>query len=151
MDVKSIVEKIIKKHKSRDPFEIAHSRNIRIIIRDLGEVKGFYLYYKRKQTIYISSLLSEHEQKVVCCHELGHAILHPRLNVFFLESNTYFTKNKFECEANRFAAELLIDDTGTVEYFRAGLTLEQIANVIGVPHELLCVKYGEQNTYERID
>ena len=50
-------------------------------------------------------------ERHVLAHELGHAILHPKTNITYLESNTFYSKEKFEIAANTFAAELLIEDS----------------------------------------
>ena len=49
-------------------------------------------------------------ERHVLAHELGHAILHQKTNITYLESNTFYYKEKFEIAANTFAAELLIED-----------------------------------------
>ena len=88
--------------------------------------------------MYINNCLSEHEQKIVCAHELGHAILHTKLNILFLESNTHFIKNRYEIEANTFAAELLINNAVLQKY--QNLTLDQIAAAENLPIDLLKLK-----------
>ena len=55
-------------------------------------------------------------ERHVLAHELGHAILHPKTNITYLESNTFYSKEKFEIAANTFAAELLIEDSLFHEY-----------------------------------
>ena len=47
-------------------------------------------------------------ERHVLAHELGHAILHPKINITYLESNTFYSKEKFEIATNTFAAELLL-------------------------------------------
>ena len=49
-------------------------------------------------------------ERHVLAHELGHAILHSNTNITYLESNTFYSKEKIEIAANTFAAELLIED-----------------------------------------
>ncbi len=142
MSIRDIVDKHIKKYNTNDPFEIAQHKNIEIIKQDLGDVKGFYQYFKRKKMIYLNYSLSDHEQRIVCSHELGHAILHPRLNVVFLELNTYFTKNKFEIEANKFAAELLINEDYIDKFVLENMSIEQISNYFEVPKELVLYKFS---------
>ena len=72
---------------------------------------------------------------------LGHAVLHSRLNILFLESNTYCITNKFENEANKFAAELLISDNVLQDY-PDYFTIEQIAAVANVHEELLKLNFN---------
>jgi Zn-dependent peptidase ImmA (M78 family) len=42
------------------------------------------------------------------CHEIAHRLLHLDLNYFTLLENTYFYPGKFERQADRFVAELLL-------------------------------------------
>lgn len=49
-------------------------------------------------------------------HELGHAIMHPDANTPFLRKCTGLLISKMEIEANKFAAELLIDDEVFLEF-----------------------------------
>ena len=49
MDVKAKVEKLIRKHKTNDPFEIAKQENIHIIYINLGGKFGNYIKYKREK------------------------------------------------------------------------------------------------------
>ena len=42
--IKSIVEKIIEKYGTNDPFKIAEQQNIIVQFEDLKEIYGFYNY-----------------------------------------------------------------------------------------------------------
>lgn len=141
MWLKEKVVKLIKKYKTTDPFEIASRMNIHIIKWDLHEeINGYYKYDRRNRYIVINQKLSEELQKVVCAHELGHAILHTRVNTPFMTKNTFFSVSKIEREANRFAAELLIPDDCFIEYNN----IFDIASAYQVPVELVklkCKKY----------
>ena len=77
-------------------------------------------------------------QLITCAHELGHALFHSRLNILFLEKKTFAVTNKFELEANYFAASLLIDDINEKDY--CCMTIEQIASSLNMPVELVRLK-----------
>lgn len=80
------INKLVKKNKTRDPFELCDLENIHCIVMDLHtEINGLYQYVQRNKFIYINSNLSEEEKKAICGHELGHAILHKKLNCTFLK------------------------------------------------------------------
>ena len=78
-----IVNKIVSKYHSRNPIDIAQGMNIKVAYADLGEnVHGFYQYYKRGMVIYINSSLDEFMQLQVLRHEIGHAVLHRKTNLY---------------------------------------------------------------------
>lgn len=77
-------------------------------------------------------------ERHVLAHELGHAILHPKTNITYLESNTFYSKEKIEIAANTFAAELLIEDSLFDEYKHH--TIEKMAAMENLPIELIKIK-----------
>lgn len=123
---------LIKKYHTNDPFILARECNMRVLFSDLGHLRGLYQYYKRSKLIIINDMLSYPEQKAVCAHELGHALLHPKLNRFFLHQSTFQNCDRLEREANLFAACLLIDDNDAREYLLRGASSEQIAAATGL-------------------
>lgn len=81
MDIKKIVNSLVKKHKTRNPFEIIKGLNVILVPVPLEGVRGFYQYFQRNNIIYIDDSLPEHEQILVCAHELGHMLLHKKLTL----------------------------------------------------------------------
>lgn len=110
MDVLSLVDSLVRKYHTRNPFEIIKNLNAIVVFRPLKGVKGFYQYFQRNNIIYIDNELSENEQRFVCAHELGHMLIHKKSNVIFMDSQTYLNTSKYEKEADRFAINLLISD-----------------------------------------
>lgn len=135
---KEEAEKLIKQYKTNNPFEIAEYKKIQLFYCDLKGLRGVYRYYKRNKQIFINSTLPKHIQRLVCSHELGHSIFHTNLNTPFFESNTLFSKNKLEVQANRFAIELLLPDNLIIDY--PEYTIEQIARMEYLPIELINLK-----------
>lgn len=130
---KIIVDKLVKKHNTYDAFKICEKININLIYADLGEIRGFYRYSKRNKFITINSILPDHEKLNVCAHELGHAVLHSEYNRIFLNS-TFFLPSKFENQANRFAAYLILKGyANDIE----NMTVTDIAKITGIPLEYL--------------
>lgn len=134
--IRERVMRITKKYHSNCPFEIAKAKGINVQFADLGETLGFYFCDSRIKFININVNLNEHDQRLVCAHELGHAVLHPKSNTPFMKKHTLLSIDKIEQEANRFAVELLIPDDDFYEYD----SLQQIASIHNVPIELLKLK-----------
>lgn len=132
------VAQLKKRFKTKNPFEIAEQLNIEIITEPLGTIRGYYQYYKRNRYIHINEDLDSIQRKYVCGHELGHAILHPKMNIVFLQNNTYFNKDKFERQATLFCVHLLIDDDILSQY--PGYTFQEIAQEEQVAVQLLQLK-----------
>ncbi len=142
-NIEKLVAKLKKKYDTKNPFQIAKNLNIKIFFEDLGNIRGFYQSCPKNKVIHINCNLDDNEKLIVCSHELGHAILHAKLNVLFIEKNTFFVKNKFEIEANKFAAELIIASDVNTKY--PGYTFEQIAAAENINSELIKLKFGLNN------
>lgn len=107
------VEKLIKKYKTNDPFELIDFLGINLLFKaDLGELKGFYYITHREKYIVINSNLHNREQLLVAAHELGHDRLHRHLAKIspLKDFMIYDMAGHAEYEANMFASELLIED-----------------------------------------
>ena len=118
MNIKLRVLNLIARHKTRNPFKLVRLLNIEIVYGDLGEVRGFFKKILRRKYIFINNKLSEFDQKLVCAHELGHAVLHSSNRIQFLIDNTkLLRKSRIEDEANLFASWLLFSGDDVVEEF----------------------------------
>lgn len=111
-------EKLVKKFRTRDPFEIL--KEMHIVVGETSryqKLKGYC--FMSCQTIYvmISSFLSEEEKKIVAAHELGHIILHrAQLKMAPMKDDTlYNMMDNTEYQANLFAADLLLEDSDIAE------------------------------------
>lgn len=141
MWIKEIVNNLVNKHNTNDPFEIANAKNIFVFEQNLHEeVFGFYKYIRRNKFIYLNSNLDDAGKKFTLAHELGHSEMHPSINTPFLKRKTLFSVDKIENEANRFAVELLLSDTKIYEHKNEFLTLNEIADMYGVPKEVIHLK-----------
>ncbi|SHH24684.1 ImmA/IrrE family metallo-endopeptidase [Clostridium grantii] len=119
------VKELISKYKTADPFELVKYLDIVIMEQELGNINGYYTFIDRNKCIVLNSSLNEYGKKISCCHELGHAILHPKLNKFYIERCTKFVKDRYETEADTFAAHLLLNYLK--KYDCVGMTLAEIA------------------------
>nr|WP_219824368.1 ImmA/IrrE family metallo-endopeptidase [Bacillus sp. BH32] len=125
--------KIVKKHGTTNPFEIAKRKDIIVLFEDLGNTLGFYNTYKRFKFIHINNQIKETIQQFVCAHELGHAVLHPKANTPFLRNQTFFSVDCLEIEANTFAVELLLTDEMISAYKDTRLSIQEITEAHGIP------------------
>lgn len=142
-DIRDIVIGLKEMYFSSDPFEICKSLDITVLIHDLGdELSGFFQRTKENiEILHINSRLNEYERRYICSHELGHAILQPDLAISFFIENPLLLQNKFEIEADSFAAELLLDDEIVDKY--EGFTIEQIAIAEKVPTRIIKLKFKD--------
>ena len=129
-----------------DPFRICEALGILTLFEPMGTYpeacKGFFLAQSRKMAVTINSDLSEELQKIICAHELGHAVLHRKsvkLKAFH-DFMLFDTISHYEYEANLFAAELLLRDKDVIEALNEGLSFFQAAQKLNVPDELLDFK-----------
>lgn len=132
--------KMINRHKTNNPFEIAEEKGITLLYEQLGTVLGYYNSYKRIQFIHINNNLDERIKKFVCAHELGHALLHRDSNTSFLKANTFYSIDKIEVEANTFAVELMMPDEAVYKYKDSNLSINEVASIYGVPEEVAHLK-----------
>lgn len=124
---------LVRKYNQRDPFLLAKKLGIDVIENDLGEVYGYYTQINRIKFILINSNLSESEKRFVVAHELGHAILHSKIVIPCLMHLKNINDIKIECEANRFAVQLLIDGSHKDYYIEDKF---KIMEYYGIPIEM---------------
>jgi len=110
MDSKALTSRIVKKYETRDPFRIAEKLGIILVYAPLGSLRGLRQYCQRRTLIYINSDLDEHQQRLVCAHELGHHFMHRGLNRVFMDHETYMVPGRYEKEAHQFSVDLLYND-----------------------------------------
>ena len=140
MRIKRRVEQIVRKYRTRDPFEMIKGMNVILVYYPLEGVHGFYQYFQRNNIIYLDERLSKNEQRFVLAHELGHMFLHKKANAIFMDTRTQFNTDKFELEANTFAIDLLLPDSLLEEYQE--FTVEQISRLTGYHQKLIQLRVG---------
>ena len=140
MDIRDTVHRLTKKYQTRDPYELAESLGIITLFVPLSRaVRGFYQLSNRIQIIYINSNLPEEIRRIVLAHEIGHAVLHRSVNTFFMDHHTFLITDRYETEANRFAADLLISDND-VESYRE-LTIDQLRLLTGFEEDAIRYRF----------
>ena len=107
------MEKLCKKYKTRDPFELLNGMNV-IVTESFAfsNLKGFCFLNCRTTYVVINGNLTDSEKRIVAAHELGHIVLHKdHLKLAPMkDSILYDMTGKLEYQANSFAADLLISD-----------------------------------------
>lgn len=134
MDHRIILRKLrrlIRRYGTSDPFAIAKARHIEVVFEPLGSLMGYHYFERRCHVIVINSDLDDATARYVCAHELGHAILHPDINVSFSIPGTCPKTAHYEWEADTFAVKLL--SYGLELY--DGITAQQAAALCGIPPE----------------
>lgn len=138
-----IINELLKKYGTNNPFELCTYLDIHIVKEDLG--KQIYGYLQRLDDnlviIHINNTIPYHLQKYSCAHELGHALLQPDLSIGFFIENPLLVKNKAEIEADKFAAELLIQKEDIDDHFLKNMSLDQVSSFLGLPRELVEYKF----------
>lgn len=135
MNIRQRVDKLVRLHQTRNPFEIIKGMNVILIFHPLEGIRGFYQYFQRNNIIYIDENLPKSEQIFVCAHELGHMVLHKDSNSLFMDSRTHLNVNSYEIEANKFAIELLIPDEVLEE--NREFSIEQLSRMLGYHEKLI--------------
>lgn len=134
MKLKRLAESLVKKYRTRDPFQIADALGYIVLRVPLKGICGYYRHMKRRTIIYIDSGLDWWEEGFVCAHEIGHALLHRGCNRIFMDTNTYFKVDEYEIEADKFALNLLYSDSEVACFFCMPASV--FADAAGVSTEL---------------
>lgn len=136
-DVKRIVNGLVERYDTRDPFTLADYLNVHVQRAPLGKIYGCHLTICGNKFIYVNTDKPESVQKTVAAHELGHAVMHSDDYYFFSFGESLY-RSKAEIEAHTFAAELLIPDSVILEH--EGFTVEQLAQLTSYDSHLLHFK-----------
>lgn len=98
-------------HGTNDPFEIAEKQGIRVVVVDekIDVLKARTDYIGNTAYIKINSKYSEEGRKMLCAHELGHVIFHPRQKHEYKDRNAGYYDLRAEHEANLFALSLMFE------------------------------------------
>lgn len=134
MYIKAFAEKLVRSHGTRDPVRIIDNLGYILIETPLMSIRGFYQYTHRYHIIYVDNGLSQHEKHWVCAHELGHALLHKRINRIFMDAHTHMVTNRFERDADKFAADLLFDDSDLQDFLECSIVT--VAKCLGISCEI---------------
>ena len=145
----SQARRLVKKYKTRDPFLIAKQLGVEVLFRDdFKRQKGAFTVISKNSFIFVNSNLSDELQRLVCAHELGHALLHRTLGQRaggLFEFEIFDITTQCEYDANVFAATLLLDDKEILDAAVDGYDVVQIARAMGTNVNLVLLKMAEMN------
>ena len=99
---------LIRRHGTTDPYRIARELGFDVMLLPLpNEINGLWRRILRRKYIVINDALEEWQQTAVLCHELGHYLMHRGYTSYAMAGRTFFSKTRYENEANRFAAAMM--------------------------------------------
>ena len=134
MDIKAIVDGLVRKYKTRDPFAISAELGLIVLFKPLVDMRGFQCTLKRRKFIFINEELDERQQRLVCGHELAHHLLHRGINRIFMDHNTRYVMQKYENEANCFPTELNYSDEELCPFLTRSIL--DAADYMAIPVEM---------------
>ncbi len=146
--IEKISNKLVSEVGTRNPFEIAKYRNIKVRpFAKPTKLLGMYAVIKRNRFIFYNPYVDELMQKMVVAHELGHDILHRDIatETPFQEWALFDVRSITEYEANIFASHLLLDEKEIIDLAEQGYNDVQIASLLNVNINMLLFKLREMN------
>ncbi|MDD3839957.1 MAG: ImmA/IrrE family metallo-endopeptidase [Clostridia bacterium] len=144
--IENKAKKLIKKHNTRNPFELAKAMNINVRFYNFKKLKGFYTYHRRNRYIGINRNLCDIEQQLCCTHEISHDQLHRHLT-YYMKDYNIFTNVKTEYEANLMAAHILVPDNLLDKYSGLNFSVEQIAAIEKLYPDLIKLKFKDLSIF----
>ena len=135
---------LVSRYRTRDPFILAEELGVTVMLRhNFIHQKGAFCVIDRCPFIFINGNLSDQLQRLVCAHELGHALLHRQLAATggaMLEFRLMDLTSRTEYEANVFAAALLLDDQELRARLESGEDVQSIARAMNVHVDLVLLR-----------
>lgn len=111
-DIKNLADELKVCYRTKNPFVLAEIFGIKTVISKLLALdrKAYIIKSELYPTvIVINGKYTKSSQKVLCAHELGHALLHNEgMNYFAVTRENIHTN--VEYEANLFAVALLFEE-----------------------------------------
>ena len=140
IDIRARVKRLVKEYSTRNPETLIRALDIKLEKDELTPLtRGYFVSIIRNKLIVVNSIYDELIQRIIMAHELGHALLHYQQDICFIKEYTLFPTGVYEVEANKFAAELLIDDCEEEIFLERGII--EASSYLGVPPKLIEYKF----------
>lgn len=136
---------IAAEHETRNPITIANNLGIVVHCHTLRECRGYYMKALDQHYITIAVDLPKMVKMFVCAHEIGHFLLHQRINRLFMDYRTYMIPDRFENEADKFAAQLLFSQPMLSPDF--SVSESEMAEILNVPKNNVSTRLIELGVY----
>lgn len=143
-EIVKIVNRLIDRCGTRNPYRVAKELGINIIYRNFDKQRGAYKVILKNRFIFLKSGMHPVVEQIVLWHEIGHDILHRQEAVAaggFKEFNIFdMRENRMEYEANIFASQASLPDDTILEYIENGYDIQQIARAMSSDINLIALK-----------
>ena len=143
-EIVKIVNRLIDRCGTRDPYKVAQELGIHILYRDFDKQRGAYKVILKNRFIFLKNIMHPVIERIVLWHEIGHDVLHRQEAVAaggFQEFNIFeMRENRMEYEANTFAAQASLPDDTILEYIEQGFDIQQIARAMESDINLIAFK-----------
>lgn len=93
--------------------------------------KGFYTKLYGVVTIFINDQLPRSQLQYICAHELGHALMHEKVNAMHVDFED--NSEQTELEADEFAFWLLLDEKTEAHFLLGRVSVAQLSEVTHMP------------------
>jgi Zn-dependent peptidase ImmA (M78 family) len=97
-----------------------------------NDIRGFLVHVLKRKYIVLNDALCYSAEKIIVCHELGHARLHANSGYYLHPDSTYYIPCRREQEANEYAIHLLSYSTDIDSEIVSRIIAEKQPN----PHEV---------------
>lgn len=137
-DIRKKVNELIEKYDCCSVWEMCERMGITVLEKELPRsINGFTVTMEGLPFIVLNAMLPDADKRVTAAHELGHIVLHKSTNTVALSVNTSFCINKYEREADCFAAHLLIAfELAELEGMES-VTSETVSKLTSIPRETI--------------
>ena len=132
------VRMLTEQYGCADPMRLCELMGITVLQLELPDsVNGFTVTMEGHRFIVLNRSLDYYCRKITAAHELGHIILHGCTNTVRLSANTGFCINRYEREADCFAAHLLLaQESGGLEGLET-VTSEDLSLLTHMPKSMI--------------